>query len=96
MPEDPPLSFVLFSNLSGHAQTMTDEDDDLLENQPAEDERPRHSQRIPCPKCGSYDFRRSNTESFRVTLNHAFGRWPFRCRNCRALFFRHGPPPADS
>jgi transposase-like protein len=68
------------------------EEDDLFEEQEA---KPVHWQRIPCPKCGSYDFRRSNTESLRVTINQIFGRWPFRCRNCRALFFRHAPPPPE-
>ena len=52
----------------------------------AEGDNPR--KRISCPKCGSIDIRRSQSESFFATLALIFGRWPFRCRSCRKQFYR--------
>jgi Zn finger protein HypA/HybF involved in hydrogenase expression len=54
-----------------------------------EEERPS------CPKCGSQDVRRSHGEGLMPALLRILGRWPFRCRSCRARFYRSAPPPED-
>ena len=41
-----------------------------------------------CPKCGSSDVRRSHSSGARAAVARLFGRVPFRCRSCRARFFR--------
>ncbi len=46
-----------------------------------------------CPKCGSTDILRSQKVGFWVAIQVLFGRWPFRCRSCRARFYRSEPPP---
>jgi hypothetical protein len=46
-----------------------------------------------CPKCGSKDIVRSEHASLWVALRVMFGRWPFRCRSCRARFYRNEAPP---
>lgn len=53
------------------------------------------SKKIPpmCPKCGSKDFVRSEKLGFWVAVQVLFGRWPFRCRSCRARFYRNDAPP---
>lgn len=76
------------------------DEDDVLDEAAVEvvaEQRPRR-RRVgsPCPKCGSADIRRSNYESFWVTINGMMGRWPFRCRNCRNLFFLPVAPPPES
>jgi len=48
---------------------------------------------IWCPKCGSHDVRRSKGEGAWAAFLRVFGRWPFRCRSCRARFFRFTDPP---
>jgi len=30
-----------------------------------------------------------------AALQRIFGRWPFRCRSCRARFYRAAEPPED-
>jgi transposase-like protein len=40
-----------------------------------------------CPKCGSYDVRRSRGGGLRASLARVFGRYPLRCRSCRRRFF---------
>jgi len=50
---------------------------------------------ISCPKCGSHDVRRSKAEGAWAALQRIFGRWPFRCRSCRARFFRFTEPPEE-
>jgi hypothetical protein len=52
--------------------------------------------RFNCPKCGSTDIRRSRNEGFWAAFFQVFGRWPFRCRSCRARFFRQSAPPPDA
>jgi hypothetical protein len=47
---------------------------------------------ISCPKCGSSDVRRSQSEGALAAFFRIFGRWPFRCRSCRARFFRVAAP----
>jgi hypothetical protein len=49
----------------------------------------------PCPKCGSNDVRRSESEGFYAALQRAFGRLPFRCRSCRARFYRKATDPNE-
>jgi hypothetical protein len=60
--------------------------EDLVEEQnlpqPAKDQ---------CPKCGSLDIRRSNSQGVVAAVNLMFGRKPFRCRSCRCRFYRSGP-----
>ena len=48
---------------------------------------------ILCPKCGSHDVRRARSEGSWAAILRIFGRWPFRCRSCRARFFRFSDPP---
>ncbi|HEV2202139.1 MAG TPA: hypothetical protein VGR73_20150 [Bryobacteraceae bacterium] len=50
---------------------------------------------LSCPKCGSHDVRRSKAEGFWAAIQRTFGRWPFRCRSCRARFFRLAEPPEN-
>jgi ribosomal protein L37AE/L43A len=50
---------------------------------------------ISCPKCGSADVRRSRSEGFLAAFLRVFGRWPFRCRSCRARFYRAAEPPEE-
>jgi len=52
--------------------------------------------RITCPKCGSTDIRRSRNDGFWAAFFQVFGRWPFRCRSCRARFFRYSEPPPEA
>ena len=59
-----------------------------------DDDRPEET-RHGCPKCGSADVRRARSEGFAAAFLQMFGRWPFRCRSCRARFFRSAPPPED-
>jgi len=60
---------------------------------PGKDEQPESDdERQSCPKCGSQDVRRSNSEGVMPALLRALGRWPFRCRSCRARFYRASPP----
>jgi len=54
------------------------------------DERPL------CPKCGSPDVRRSHQDGLPAAILRILGRWPFRCRSCRARFYRSSPPPEES
>ena len=73
------------------------DENDVFDDEEAVDTKPRARRPGPiCPKCGSSDIRRSNYESLWVTINQSFGRWPFRCRNCRNLFFRASPPPPEA
>jgi hypothetical protein len=53
------------------------------------------SDRPACPKCGSGDIRRSKSEGVLAAIAQVFGRWPFRCRSCRARFYRVAAPPRD-
>jgi predicted RNA-binding Zn-ribbon protein involved in translation (DUF1610 family) len=46
-----------------------------------------------CPKCGSPDVRRSRSSGFLAGILRMFGRWPFRCRSCRARFYRAADAP---
>ena len=48
-----------------------------------------------CPKCGSHDVRRSKGEGGWAAFLRIFGRWPFRCRSCRARFFMATEPPEE-
>jgi hypothetical protein len=50
---------------------------------------------LSCPKCGSVHVRRSKSEGVLAALLRIFGRWPFRCRSCRARFFRPAERPED-
>ena len=50
---------------------------------------------MSCPKCGSHDVRRSHGEDTWAAIQRIFGRWPFRCRSCRARFFRFSEPPEE-
>jgi len=59
------------------------------EQQAPEEERPS------CPKCGSHDVRRSRGDGLMPPLQRMLGRWPFRCRSCRARFYRASAPPED-
>jgi hypothetical protein len=43
---------------------------------------------LSCPKCGSSDTRRSHSRGTWSTVERIFGRYPLRCRSCRARFFR--------
>jgi hypothetical protein len=52
-------------------------------------------ERYSCPKCGSQDVRRSHGEGVVPFLLRILGRRPFRCRSCRARFYRPGSPPED-
>jgi len=73
-------------------------DDPALEPKPdsKNDERVApEEERQSCPKCGSQDVRRSHGEGVMPSLLRILGRWPYRCRSCRARFYRPGPPPAD-
>ncbi|MFM2125413.1 MAG: hypothetical protein RL328_1864 [Acidobacteriota bacterium] len=73
------------------------DENDVFDDDEAVEVKPRTKRlSLTCPKCGTNDIRRSNFESIRVSINRAFGRWPFRCRNCRALFFRPSPPPPEA
>jgi transposase-like protein len=51
-----------------------------------------HSESEPmqmdCPKCGSPDKRHSNSERFFDAFWRALGYTPYRCRSCRARYFR--------
>jgi hypothetical protein len=60
-----------------------------------EEQEASEDERLICPKCGSHDVRRSNAESFVSTLFRMFGKWPFRCRSCRARFHRASPPAEE-
>jgi predicted RNA-binding Zn-ribbon protein involved in translation (DUF1610 family) len=60
-----------------------------------QEEAEKQVARLACPKCGSPDVRRSNSAGFLAMLQSVVGRWPFRCRSCRARFFRFAPPPPD-
>jgi hypothetical protein len=44
--------------------------------------------RIECPKCGSPDKRPSVSVGFFDGFWRALGYLPYRCRSCRARFFR--------
>jgi predicted RNA-binding Zn-ribbon protein involved in translation (DUF1610 family) len=46
-----------------------------------------------CPKCGSHDIRRSESEGFFAAIQRSMGRWPFRCRSCRTRFYRSADAP---
>lgn len=71
-------------------------DDEDLQQDDEIEERPRtRNAKFQCPKCGSYDTRRSNTEGWVVAFFQIMGRWPFRCRNCRGRFFRYAPPSTE-
>ena len=59
------------------------------------DERAAEKERLRCPKCGSPDVRRSNNAGVVTALLRGLGRWPFRCRSCRARFYRAMPPEDD-
>jgi len=50
---------------------------------------------LSCPKCGSHDVRRSKSDGFYAVLQRTLGRWPFRCRSCRARFYRTAEPPPE-
>jgi hypothetical protein len=43
---------------------------------------------LSCPKCGSSDTRRSHSRGTRSAVERILGRYPLRCRSCRARFFR--------
>jgi len=59
------------------------------------EQRQAREEQLSCPKCGSTDVRRSHNSGFLTALLRAFGRWPLRCRSCRARFY-HSSPPEDS
>ena len=61
----------------------------------AEENENPEAARHGCPKCGSMDVRRARSEGFAAAVLQLIGRWPFRCRSCRARFFRSAPPPDD-
>lgn len=48
----------------------------------------RNSLRTVCPKCGSKDTRPSRIASLYGRVLSRLGRKPFRCRSCRAKFYR--------
>jgi hypothetical protein len=60
-----------------------------------EEQEAQENERMICPKCGSHDVRPSHAESFVSTFFRMFGQWPFRCRSCRARFYRSSPPPEE-
>jgi len=39
--------------------------------------------------------RRSQSEGLLAAFLRIFGRWPFRCRSCRARFYRAAEAPHD-
>jgi len=47
--------------------------------------------RMECPKCGSPDKRHSISVGFFDALWRALGYTPYRCRSCRARYFRRQP-----
>lgn len=50
----------------------------------SQQEKPR------CPRCGSFDIRRSSSQGLIATIFQMFGREPYRCRSCRRRFYRPG------
>jgi hypothetical protein len=52
----------------------------------AKQESVKHPTR--CPKCGSGDVLRSQQGGLWVAIQEFLGRKPFRCRSCRARFYR--------
>jgi ribosomal protein L37AE/L43A len=74
---------------SGNDPDLEPKPDSKKDDQLAEEDHPS------CPKCGSQDVRRSSSEGVGAALLRVFGRWPFRCRSCRARFYRAAPPPED-
>jgi transposase-like protein len=74
---------MLFFVLLAPHSTMSSEERESLHRPPT------------CPKCGSNDIRRSKSDGFYAAVQRAFGRWPFRCRSCRARFYRASNPPMD-
>jgi hypothetical protein len=67
----------------------------LLSERIVDAENERALSHSSCPKCGSHDVRRSKSEGFVAALWRIFGRWPYRCRSCRARYFRTADPPDD-
>ncbi len=78
---------MLCSPMMAHAEGSGD---DPKNDQPQDPE-----ERPSCPKCGSQDVRPSHSEGVVSGLLGMLGRVPFRCRSCRARFYRAAPPPED-
>ena len=68
---------------------------EFIDAGPVEVTDDRSPTQFSCPKCGSSDVRRSQSEGALAAFLRMFGRWPFRCRSCRARFYRAAAAPED-
>jgi transposase-like protein len=51
--------------------------------------RIRSSAELRCPNCGTRDVRHSHGRSWQDAWHRWFSFSPFRCRSCRARFYRY-------